>query len=336
MRNKILDDNLLEIKSYLTEKYKKEILGIVVFGSYISGKQDELSDIEIAIFLKKEYSFEKIALDKFSVEIYGYPLNRVKDFLENKRIRNKYETWYRTCFFLNMFRHCSIIYDPEKIVVEWKKIAREWTWSKKELREVYYKILENCRYILSLYSCNRVAESLISLRDTVNLLLVYGDMVNNRIPSFRPKELFWKARVLDPRIKQLYSNVMCISYLDLKTLNNILEFVKIIFLKRRKWSYRVERMFNEVLKSVKRSKELFVVNSRFFVLSAIKEILQGSEYDISIKYFDAKNHIRFLEVLNRYDRELYNVYLSIHNTCSLDNITQYVSEIENLLQNYVK
>ncbi len=336
MGNKILDVFLSEIKSYLIEKYKKEILGIVVFGSYISGKYDELSDIDIAIFLKKEYSFEKLALDKFSAEIYGYPLNRIKDVLENKQIRNKYETWYRTCFFLNMFRHCSIIYDPEKIVVRWKKIAREWTWSKKELREVYHKILENCGYILSLYRCNRVVESLISLRDTVNLLLVYRDMVDNRIPSFRPKELFWKARVLDTRIKQLYSNIMCISYLDLKTLDNILEFVKTVFLRKRKWSYRVERMFSEVLKSVKRSKELFAISSRFFVLSAIKEILQDSEYDINIKYFDAKDHIRFLEVLNRYDRELYNVYLSIHSTCSLDNIIQYVSEIENLLQNYVK
>jgi len=41
----MLDDFLSEIKGYLIEKYKKEVLGMVVFEFYISGKQDELSDI---------------------------------------------------------------------------------------------------------------------------------------------------------------------------------------------------------------------------------------------------------------------------------------------------
>jgi len=315
----------------VTSRFKEEkIYGIIAFGSFVRGPCDEFSDIDIAvIYSGKLILFDKVFVDDVKVDILGYPIERVEHVLENKNLRGKYRTWYTVCFWLNLFRNGCILYDPQRLLMKWKKIAEEWSWSSNELGKVYDMIESNISYLQVLYRRKLLMETLISLRDTISLIIVYQIMKRNNIPSFRPKELCRMLDTLDDETRCLYDDIMGLNCIDNEHVEKALELTSTIMSKKRVWSHYTERAYFDILKSVKRNnKRLAVLSSRYLALNAIKELLQTSGYDIHLKYFDARNHLFILDKTKYFDNEIYETYINLHKLGNLQ-----IHRIRNMIHN---
>ena len=318
---------LKNLSADIVDKLGEKVVGIIVFGSTVENRVDVESDIDIVVVYNNIIpGYEENVIDGREVEILFYPISRLKRVF-SKSIRNRDDTWYRTCFWLNVLRNGRILYDTGGILGEYRLKALKWKWTKKELKHVYNRILENLEIAKENASLS-IFNAVLSVRDATNLLVVYNMLKKNQVPSYRPKEIYSQLEIVGNGFREIFEKVMGLNNLNVERLTEVLQLVERIYLKQRHWSHKVERAFKEVFKSLNRgNNKLAVLSARHFALLAVNEYIERVVESVKIQYFYSKSHLRALKILQNIDKQLFQTYKRIHFYILDSNLENYIKNI---------
>ena len=171
---------------------EKRVLGVLLYGSIVSGKIHEKSDIDIAtIYDASDDTYplrEEKVIEGFKVDIWRYPINRFIQIFDDEKLRDKTSTWIRASPYLELMRDCRIIKDPKYKLYEWKAKAKNWKWRESEIKPVKKRITDSLQLLKDTVTMKDEFSLLLCLRDTTALLVSIYLMRSDLIPTWMPKD----------------------------------------------------------------------------------------------------------------------------------------------------
>ena len=166
---KIVDKTIDKVISNIVDK--KDLVGILLFGSYVREGGDRISDIDIAIIynaLPKTYPLNiKKTINNIQLDIWLYPIKYFKDTFESEKYRNKSDTWFKTSLWIELMRNSLIIEDKNNILEKYRDIAIKWKWRRSEIEPLMDKA---CLNIDVAERENDVFKRILALRDATYIL----------------------------------------------------------------------------------------------------------------------------------------------------------------------
>ncbi len=148
---------------------------------------------------------EERKINDITVEIWRYSASHFVQTFEDEKLRNKPETWMRAGLWIELMQKSEILADPTRRLAEWKKKAQKWKWRESEIHPVWNQAKENMQISEKHLSGLDLFASLLSVRESMTCLAAAHLMKLNLIPSFRPKELCAKLRLIKAEKKTLWS-----------------------------------------------------------------------------------------------------------------------------------
>ncbi len=192
---KQVNNNLIKILHKAIESIDyKRVIGAIVFGSYVKGGIDELSDIDIAVItndfreVHKYYSYDGIDVDLLLI-----PRNFFEEVLEEVDNRSNYTLWLTHTLYLKILKEGMIIHDTLNTLHAWIEYMEKWKWTKRDLEQAInhlYIILDKA---LELFDENMFFEAFLALRDAINQLVIIYELKDNVIPCPKAKEIYLAA-----------------------------------------------------------------------------------------------------------------------------------------------
>ncbi len=189
---------------------EKHAMGALLFGSVVTGDIHEKSDVDLAIIYYADAADfragkEERKTNDITVEIWRYPASHFIQTFEDEKLRNKPNTWMWAGLWVELMKEGEILADPTGRLIEWKKKAQKWRWRESEAKPVWNQAEENLQVSEEHLARQDLFASLLSLRESVTCLAAAHLMKHNLIPSFRPKELCAKLRLIQAKEKTLWS-----------------------------------------------------------------------------------------------------------------------------------
>lgn len=126
-------------------KDKKEFLGAIVCGSYVTGNPSKQSDIDLHILLSNNADWRErgnTIINGYIVEYFVNPEKNIKKYFVEDYNKNK-----RIC--AHMFHTGKILYDSKEILLKLKKESKKWLvkpfkkMTKQEKISAKYRIWDN-------------------------------------------------------------------------------------------------------------------------------------------------------------------------------------------------
>jgi len=305
-----------------------KIYGVIIFGSIIDNKcLSGYSDIDIALFHSDELiDHEIFDFNGFNVELFKYPINTLYRVLYDNSIRNKDDTWFKCCFWLKLLRCGLIIYDPDKLLNRLKEKSLKWKWSEMEKDFTRTTIFRNVNLARKLLREGDLINSIIAIRDSLNLILVYKFLKNNLIPSYRPKDLYNHIRMNnDEGFLEFYDYVMGLNNLNEEYITRVFNIIRNVYSIRMFWNHYIDRIFKDVFKSFSIGDfKQFLLCARYLLLRVMEEILLLKGFPFKIKYFNFDSHMVIMNKTSLSNNDLLKYYYELHGVNLLDK--GYISD----------
>lgn len=207
------EDRLLRMKELAQDQLnalmkEKYAIGAFLFGSAVSGSIHEESDVDLAVIFNTVAADIKVAKEEkrtsdFRLEVWRYPITPFIQTFEDEKLRNKTDTWMWASLWIEFLQTCLIMADPTKRLAEWKVKATDWKWRESEIQPAVTQAEDNLRYSESYLVKDNPFYSLICLREALTCLSAAYIMKHCLIPSFRPKELGVKLRLIKDKERNL-------------------------------------------------------------------------------------------------------------------------------------
>ncbi len=288
----------------------ERVVGVILFGSTARSEADRFSDIDVAIFWDRNLNrYERLNIEGVEVELLWYPIRQLAETFD-EGIRDRGDTWMKTCFWLNLLRGGVIIHDGDGTLADYRERAIDWRWRGRELKSTLEVLRMDLRMAERLLEEGRDIEATLCLRDALNLMIVHHLMSRGEIPSYRPKEINRVAAQLGEGYLTLYRELM--GLVERPKVDEVLAICSRIHSRFRRWSPTVERSFRETLKSAAREDvELMLLSARHYALRALREALMRREIEVKLEYFNSESHIRLLERAEGVEDDILNGYLRL-------------------------
>ena len=117
------------------EEWKKNenVSGIYVYGSYVKGTVTANSDLDLCvIWAGNEAPVQLLAEYKaVRIDMLFRTIKSIEDILEGKT-----EDDFKIADVIGMLRDAKVIYDRDKLLKDWQKRAKEYTWSEEVIEQV--------------------------------------------------------------------------------------------------------------------------------------------------------------------------------------------------------
>ncbi len=318
-----------QVNDYIHDK----VIGSLIFGSSIEKKKDKPNDIDIALFyLGKELVFNQIKNNEETYDIIYYPLTYLS-LLDDKKIRNSPDTWYRVSLYINLLKNSYLLYDPRKIISVYKNKALNWRWTLQEIQSVYMNTIESLRIAKGMLERDRFFESLLSIRDASYNYTIYKLMERQFIPSPRPKDLYKKLKENIPLFLELFEEINGVDNIDLHELQYVIEHYQSIWKKnipKKRGAY--SEYINSLRILSKKDFKTALLNMRYSAYLLLIELFVDNRQDIITPY-DTPKHL-FLYQKSRSFKKLYILYHELH-TLNQDlekkEIKKYIEKLKKII-----
>ncbi len=113
---------------------QKDVLAILLVGSYAVGNNNKYSDIDIYIILDNKAKYQERGnklIDGYLIEYFINPYNKVIKYLQEDQIKHR-------CAMANMLLNCRVIMDRNNIVPKLKQEAKYYNELKKDKDPMKY------------------------------------------------------------------------------------------------------------------------------------------------------------------------------------------------------
>lgn len=171
---------------------EKNAIGVLLYGSIVSGRIHERSDVDIATIYDADESTYPLREEKFlegiRVDIWRYPISEIIHTFEDEQYRGKTNSWVKTSLFVELMRSCQIMKDPHGKLAEWKDKAKEWLWKDNEINPVLDQFRDHLLLLKEVLAEKDQFGALLCLRDTTALLVCICLMKHNMVPTWMPKD----------------------------------------------------------------------------------------------------------------------------------------------------
>ncbi len=173
----------------INEKYA---IGVLLYGSVVSGKIHGKSDIDIATIYDGDGDayplHEEKVLESIKLDIYRYPISSFIHTFEDDQYRGKTDSWTKTSLNVQLMRSCEIIKDPQSKLNEWKAKANEWSWRENEIKPLMDRSYDAMFLLKEVLAKKEEFNTLLCLRDIIALLVCICLMKHDLIPAWTPKD----------------------------------------------------------------------------------------------------------------------------------------------------
>lgn len=189
---------------------EKHAIGAFLFGSVATGNIHEKSDVDLAIVYDEaatdlRWGKEIRKIDDTRVEVWRYSAKRFINTFEDEKLRNKANTWLWASLWIELMQKGKILADPTGRLAEWRKKAQRWKWRESETNPAWNQAKENLQFSEKCLTRRDSFASILSLRESMTCLAAAHLMKHNLIPSFRPKELCAKIRLVQVKENTLWN-----------------------------------------------------------------------------------------------------------------------------------
>ncbi len=194
-----------QCKELMKEKYA---IGAFLFGSIASGNMHEESDVDLAVVYNAVAADIKIGKEERKVngsrvEVWRYPIVPFINTFEDEKLRDKPDTWMWTSLWVEAMQKGIVIADPSKRLADWQAKAKQWKWRQSEIKPALKQAEDNLKTARHYLDKRSTFDSLICLREALTCLSAAYLMKYDLIPSFRPKDLSQKIRLISDREEKL-------------------------------------------------------------------------------------------------------------------------------------
>jgi hypothetical protein len=301
---------------------EKNAIGAFLFGSVVTGNIHEGSDVDLAVVYDVDAKNlregrERRKINDVTVEVWRYSANHFVHTLEDEKLRNKPDTWMWASLWIEYMQKGEILADPTGRLREWRKKAQKWKWRQTEIGPVWTQAKENLRVSEKCLARQDLFGSLLSLRESMTCLAVAHLMKHNLIPSFRPKELCAKIRLIQTREEALWNLFNFIS--DTATINFELveDFLASLsgFI-HTEWGeeHRGPRTELENAYGCLRKHDLAgaLLSARYAAYWLGFHILRKRDVKLKAKICNAENHVEMVKKLASAMSVFYDFYQELH------------------------
>lgn len=186
-------------------KYREEVIGILVCGSYITGKPSKRSDIDVHIVLSDESDWRERGNQFVSGFLFEYFVNPPKQI----RSYFKEDFYDRSTMSMVQFLTGRIVLDKCGTIHELVEEAR--VWKARSYEELVKPIIEIKKYglwdaldnLLDCYEEERRDFEFVYYNSLLNLYNVYCSILNiEKVPSYQITKYFTEPYYLKKYIKE--------------------------------------------------------------------------------------------------------------------------------------
>ncbi len=288
---------------------KTGVIGIILYGSHALHRADNLSDMDITVVMEKgkEY-FEYIETGKQDLDIAYIPRQRFEKVLEEAYNRSNHSLWLTHSFYLRILATGRIIYDPYNMIKEYKKAIKQWKWTQKDLKNAREHLRETIEYALEEHRSKNILEYIILLGDAINIYLVIKEMMNNKVPSPQPKDLYDVANKYG--ILKQFITIHRLQHVDERIIWNISRLID-----KRKDAYTRRNMKNIKRLLLRRElpKAVLIVRKLFLGIIDQRMSTISNLYNPSLK-------IKILNNINAYERKFIEKLYCLNSSPNINSI----------------
>lgn len=331
-----LCDNLIQ---------EKFAIGAFLFGSVVTGKIHEKSDVDLAIVYDTDISNmregkEERIINDIRFEVWRYSISHFVQTFEDEELRNRPDTWMWASLWVEYMQKGEILADSTGRLSEWKRKAQKWKWRQSEVNPVWNKAKENLQASEPYLAKQDLFSSLLCLRESMTCLAAAHIMKLNLIPSFRPKELCAKLHMIQTEeniLWNLFNFINGIKTINSKRVKELLkpldDFIDV------EWGkvHRGPRTELENAYGCLRKQDLAgaLLSARYAAYWLGFHILHKQDVKLRAKICDAENHIEMAIKLSLVKPFFYSFYQRLHfiNQWSMKRLKNAQNQIQMVLSN---
>jgi len=303
----------------MKEKYA---IGAFVFGSMASGDVHEESDIDLAVVYNAvaadiQVGKEERIVDGVQLEIWRYPIAPFMNTFEDEKLRNKSDTWMWTGLWIEAMQNGVILADPTRRLAEWKAKAKQWKWRQSEITPAIEQAQGNVNVAQSYLAKRDAFYSLICLREALTCLAAAHVMKHGLVPSFRPKDLSLKVKLIkdrESRLADTFELVNDVHESDYNLVEGLL--VKLKEFVDSEWGAKRlgPRSEFENARSclLKRNLAGALLSLRYSAYWLGFHILNKCGHEIRAEICSGENHVGMIEALARFSDSFHEFYGQLH------------------------
>lgn len=332
-------------KSLMLEKHA---MGAFLFGSVVTGNIQEKSDVDLAIVYDVDASVlregrERREIDDITVEVWRYSARHFVHTFEDEKLRNKPDTWMRASLWIEYMQNGEILADPLGKLAEWREKAQRWRWRESETNPIWNQAEENLRVSQKYLKRQDPFASLLSLRESMTCLAAANLMKNGQIPSFRPKDLCAKIRLIQTKEKALWNLFNFVN--DTATIN--LELVKGLLASLSRFvdvewgkEHRGPRTELENAYGCLRRGDLTgaMLSARYAAYWLGFHVLRKCGIKLKAKICDAENHVTMMKKLKSALPAFHTFYRDLHfaNQWNMHRLKEAQNQAQTALKHRIK
>jgi predicted nucleotidyltransferase len=160
-------------------KNKKEVIGIVVCGSYVTGKPTKFSDIDVHIVMESQINWRERGnkiVNGFLIEYFANPLKKITDYLNDDiRVRRKVNA--------HMLATGKILLDKTGDMKKLKRDARKFlkknfkSMPKTQIESAKYRLWDICENLKEIYDHKQDDFEFVYFASLQTLFQTYAEFV---------------------------------------------------------------------------------------------------------------------------------------------------------------
>lgn len=289
---------------------RKDFVGAILFGSSVRDNVENIGDLDIALIYNAPPSTYpsnlKKNIDDIQVDIRMYPLKYFVDVFESSKCRDSSDTWFKTSLWIELMRNGIIISDKNNVLKKYKYMALKWRWRRSEIDPL---ICKGCSNLDIAEREIDVFRKVLALRDATYIYAISYIMSRNLVPSFRPKDIVTKVRLIKNRdLKDIFYRIQGIESLDKVDLSRVVNSVDKFISQYNSRGALVElrNAKKSLCKDDLESCMLSLRNSIKYL--SYKLIYRRFNYD----FFNASSHLKMIDMLRQRYSKVYRFYKNIH------------------------
>jgi len=320
------------VKEHVDKYISNRIIGSLIFGSSIDNRKEKPNDIDIALFyLGKKIIFNQTKNKGKTYDIIYYPLIYL-NLLDDEKIRNRSDTWYRTSLYVNLLKNSYILYDPRKIIQLYKTKILNWRWSIQEIQLMRLKTIESLKISKRMLEKDKIFESLLSIRDASYNYVIYKLMKKQLIPSPRPKDLYRKLKENIPFFLELFEEINGIDNIDPHEIQYILELYQNLWttdIPKNRGAY--SEYTNSLQIFLKKDIKTALLNLRYSLYLLLVELFVKNDIEMipynSLKHIMLYHRTKNFKQLNKLYQEIHKAGIDFYSL----NIEKYIKKFKKLI-----
>ncbi|MBO3802416.1 MAG: nucleotidyltransferase domain-containing protein [Candidatus Brockarchaeota archaeon] len=299
---------------------KKEIVGVFLFGSAVSGGSDEESDVDVGLVYggsRIREGREERRIEGIRVDVCHYPASRFSGVFESESMRGKRDTWFNASLWLGLMRGCEIIEDPLGLLRRWKEAALSWKWREGEIEHLELAYLKNLSAANLFIEEKRVLETLVFLREALGAAVCARLMRSNLVPYWDPRFLY-RSIVSSCELAGLrgfYERLNDLDAVDASLLRSLLKKLRFYVEREGEKSSGVATHFHNALDGYwRRQYASALLSARLSAFLLAPRVVYGPSASLpplADRILDGGQHVEMIKKLEGSDKGFHGFYLNL-------------------------